>query len=65
MPKIISKIIAYFSEVKTELQKVTWPSKIVTMNLTWLVIGVSLAVSLYLGLLDAAFQYLAKLIIKI
>lgn len=61
----MSKIIAYFSEVKAELQKVTWPTKAVTINLTWLVIGVSLIVAVYLGLLDAAFQYLAKLIIKI
>ena len=61
----MSKIIAYFVEVKAELQKVTWPTKATTINLTWLVIGVSLAVSIYLGLLDAAFQYLAKLIIKI
>jgi len=61
----MSKIIAYFAEVKAELQKVTWPTKETTINLTWLVIGVSLVVSVYLGLLDAAFQYLAKLIIKI
>jgi preprotein translocase subunit SecE len=60
---LMQKILNYFGEVKVELQKVTWPSREQTINLTWLVIGVSAAVALYLGVLDAAFQRLVEVII--
>ncbi len=55
----------YFNEVRTELKKVTWPSRTQTISLTWLVIGVSVAVALYLGLLDALFERLVALIIHV
>ncbi len=40
--------------------KVNWPTKQQTMNYTLAVIGISIAVSLFLGGLDFIFEYLLK-----
>lgn len=37
------------------MKKVTWPTKKETYNYTLLVIGISIAVALFLGLLDYLF----------
>lgn len=57
--------LTYFNEVRSELKKVTWPSRQQTISLTWLVISVSAVVALYLGLLDALFERLVALIIHV
>ena len=49
---IFQKLIQYFKESKEELKKVVWPSKKETVNLTLLVIIISLAVAFFLGLID-------------
>ncbi len=51
----MSKIITYFKESAAELKKVTWPTKKETYNYTILVIGISLGVAIFLGLLDYIF----------
>jgi len=51
----MSKITAYFKESVSELKKVTWPTKKETYNYTLLVIGISLGVAVFLGLLDYIF----------
>ncbi|MCX7778868.1 MAG: preprotein translocase subunit SecE [Patescibacteria group bacterium] len=50
--KMIQKIIQYLKESKEELKKVVWPSKKETLNLTFLVIVISLGVAIFLGLID-------------
>jgi preprotein translocase subunit SecE len=52
------KVSTYINEVIREIKKVTWPSKKQTQNMTLLVIGVSLAIGVYIGLLDFIFQKL-------
>lgn len=52
------KVTTYIKEVIREIKKVTWPSKKQTQDMTLLVIGVSLVVGLYIGLLDTIFQKL-------
>ena len=59
----MQKILNYFGEVRAELAKVTWPTREQTINMTWLVVGVSVVVALYMGLLDAAFAWLVESII--
>jgi len=49
---IINKISTYIKQSRTELKKVIWPSKKETLNHTLLVIGISLGVALFLGLVD-------------
>lgn len=61
----MQKILNYFSEVRAELLKVTWPSREQTTNMTWLVMGVSVVVAIYLGVLDTIFQRFVEIIIGI
>ena len=51
----MSKLTTYFKESVAELKKVTWPTKKETYNYTLLVIGISLGVAIFLGLLDYIF----------
>lgn len=57
---MFAKLIDYLKSTKAELRHVSWPSKKQTVNFTLLVIGVSLAVALFLGLFDTIFGYLVK-----
>jgi preprotein translocase subunit SecE len=45
----------FFREVRSELRKVVWPTRQEAINLTLIVIGVSAAVGVFLGLVDFAF----------
>ena len=45
----------YFNETVGELRKVSWPTRREATNLTLVVVVVTLAMSLYLGLLDYIF----------
>ena len=58
-----NRVSNYIKESIEELKKVSWPTAAQTRNYTVLVIGVSLAVALFLGTLDFAFTWgLEKLI---
>ena len=55
--------LGFFSEVKSELSKVTWPKKNEVLRLTGIVILVSVIVGFYVGGLDYLFtNLLTKLI---
>lgn len=54
----------YFQEVSIELQKVSWPSRQQTLDMTVLVVGVSLLIGAYIGILDYIFaELLAKVLL--
>lgn len=55
---MFSKIVNFLKEVKIELKKVTWPTRQETVKYTLLVIGVSVAVAIFLGGLDFLFTLL-------
>jgi len=57
---MLSKLINYLKETKIELKYVKWPTRNQTINFTLLVIGISLAVSLFMGFFDAIFAYLLQ-----
>jgi len=42
----------YFKEVRAELKHVTWPTRQMVVVYTAVVVAISLAVAVYLGLLD-------------
>ena len=48
----------YFTESWSELRKVTWPTRETVIRLTLLVIAVSVAVGLYIAVLDRLFNSL-------
>ena len=56
--------VKFVKEVQSELKKVTWPTRDSTIKLTVVVIGVSLAVGLFIGGLDTALVQLSRLIFK-
>ncbi|HMB25998.1 MAG TPA: preprotein translocase subunit SecE [Patescibacteria group bacterium] len=51
-----NKLVNYLSESKQELKKVTWPTKKETIKHTLIVIGLSLFVAAFLGILDFIFS---------
>jgi len=59
----MSKLTNYLKESYAEMKKVTWPSKKETYRLTLLVVGISLATALFLGLLDEVFSLGFKVIL--
>jgi preprotein translocase SecE subunit len=50
----------FIGEIAGELGKVTWPSREATMRLTAFVIGIAVAIGLFLGLWDAGFGQAAS-----
>lgn len=57
------KIPKFFSEVKQEMRKVSWPTKKEALIDTLIVILVSVIFAIFLGGLDALFTWLMKKII--
>ncbi len=53
----------YFHEVRAEMKHVNWPSRAQTIAYTAVVIGISLATAIYLGLLDYVFTGIIQKII--
>ncbi len=60
----MNKLINYIKGSIEEMKKVTWPSKKETKNYTLLVVGISLAIALFLGALDYVFTWGFELIIS-
>ena len=56
--------LAFLQEVKAEVQKVTWPTKQQAIQMTILVIAVSMIVGAYIGSLDFTLTNLINQLIK-
>ena len=57
------KPLTYLREVKQEVERVSWPSKEKTINMTLLVIGVSLFIALFVAGADFAFNQMLRVLI--
>ncbi len=57
---MFSKLKAYIKESYQEFLRVNWPSRQETIRLTIIVVGISLAVAIFLGVLDLLFTYLLQ-----
>ena len=55
---LFQKLIDYLKEARQEIRHVNWPTRQSTIRFTLLVIGVSVVIAIFLGLLDILFQYL-------
>ena len=53
--KKTNPVTQYFRETRSELRKVTWPTRQETINLTLVVVVVLVIMSMLLGSLDAIF----------
>lgn len=56
-------VVQYLTEVRQELQRVSWPSREQTIQKTTLVVAVSLAVGAYIGVLDFVFTNMMTVLI--
>ncbi len=55
----------FFREVRVEMSKVAWPTQGQLITYTLVVIGISIALSVFLGVLDFGFQtILTKYLLK-
>ncbi len=61
---LIKKLIQYIKESYFELKKVTWPTKRETTNYTLIVIGISLALAAFIGIIDYILSLGVEQIIK-
>jgi len=61
---ISQKILAYIKDSISELKKVTWPTKKQTTNYTLLVVGISLALAAFIGIMDYILSIGIQQIIK-
>ena len=59
----MTRIRRYFDEVWSELRKVSWPTRLQVRNLTVLVFAISLAVGIYITVLDVGFQRAVSLLV--
>ena len=60
---LLTKLTTYFSETKTELKRVIWPSRQDTLKHTLAVVGISAVIAIFLGALDILFQYVLEMFI--
>ncbi|KKR72372.1 MAG: Preprotein translocase, SecE subunit [Microgenomates group bacterium GW2011_GWC1_41_8] len=56
--------VKFLKEVRRELQKVAWPTRAEVTRMTGLVIIVSLAVGIYIGLIDITLAKTLESVIK-
>ena len=49
---IFQKISNYIKDSIAELKKVTWPTRKQTVNYTLLVVGISLGLAVFIGIVD-------------
>ena len=54
---MLTGIRTYLTESWSELKKVAWPSRDTVLNLTLIVVGVSVAVGAYIFALDQIFHF--------
>lgn len=59
-----TKPLTYLKEVKTEMQRVSWPTRQEAIRLTLIVIGVTVVVAVLIGAFDFLFTKLMAIIIK-
>jgi len=60
---ILEKLINYIKSSNQELKKVIWPSKKEIIRHTILVIGISLGVAAFLGIIDYFLSIILRIII--
>jgi len=59
-----TKPLIFLKEVRTEMEKVSWPNRQQALRLTLIVIAVSVVVAVFIGALDYIFTKFMELIIR-
>lgn len=58
--RVVGPLIRYLKETRAELRKVTWPTRKEAWNLTLVVVGVTVAMSIILGTADSLFSQIMR-----
>jgi len=61
----LQKVANYFRGSYLELKKVVWPTKKETFNYTMLVIAISIAFAIYIGVFDFLFTFVFEQVVKL
>ncbi|MEO5369894.1 MAG: preprotein translocase subunit SecE [Magnetococcus sp. DMHC-1] len=59
----VSEVKQYFTDVRSELRKVVWPTRKDTSNTTILVLAMVFLVSLFLWLIDSILAFFVRLVV--
>jgi len=57
---MLNRLKSYIQESYQEIHRVNWPTRSETLRLTLIVIGMSIGVAIFLGILDFVFGYLLE-----
>ena len=60
---MFKRIRQFFKDVIAEFKRVQWPTRDATIKSTWVVVSVSFAVALYLGIADFGLSDIMQMII--
>ncbi len=61
---MVKRIKEFFREVKLEIKKVVYPSREELIGSTWVVIITSIAISIFLGVVDLGLSKLVKIALR-
>jgi len=61
---MFKKLVQYIKDSKSELKKVAWPTRKQTANHTLLVMGFSVAMAVFLGVIDFGLSKVIEIIVK-
>ncbi len=56
-------LVRYLKETRAEIRKVSWPTREEAINLTLIVLAVTIAMAIFLGAVDLIFQNLIRLLV--
>lgn len=60
---MLAKAKTFFQEVRSELDKVTWPTRKETIATTWVVVVIIVIISFYLGVCDLLLNKVMRFIL--
>ncbi len=61
---MLAKTKTFLTEVRAELEKVTWPTRKETLATSWLVVGIIVLIAFYLGACDMILTKLVRLVLR-
>jgi preprotein translocase subunit SecE len=64
VPKPDNRVVHYVKETRAELRKVTWPTRQQATNLTLIVLAVTAAMAVFLGVVDLLFAAIIRLLVS-
>ena len=61
---MIQRTLKFLREVRTEISKVTWPTRDELLSSTFIVIAFSVAFSLFVGAFDLLFSFIIRQVLR-